>query len=315
VVRPHVTNAPPREGRPLAKPPVRKLAKDLGVDLHAIAPGSGEGGVITREDVRAAAEGAPAAAVAAPGREAADGVTGFRGRAPGDVIPISGIRKRIVQKMVESRTTIPEATTSVTVDCTATWELAEKLTESAQAEGHEVRITPFAVAARATLIALRRFPTLNATIDEEAGEIRLLEPIHLGVAVDTDRGLLVPVIKDAHTRTTLGLAQEMTRLVRAARDGSIAPGDLTGGTFTVNNYGALRNDWGDPIINYPEAGILGIGAMNERPWVVDGDLAVRRVVTLTIAFDHRICDGGEAGRFIAMVGDLVENPGRIILHA
>jgi 2-oxoisovalerate dehydrogenase E2 component (dihydrolipoyl transacylase) len=173
--------------------------------------------------------------------------------------------------MTTSRTEIPEATTSVTVDCTALWDAAERLTATAQAEGHDVRVTPFALAARAAVIALRRFPTLNATLDTDAGEIRLLEPIHLGVAVDTDRGLLVPVIDDAHRRTTLELSRELNRLVRAARDGDITPGELTGGTFTVNNYGALANDFGDPIINHPEAAILGVGAMNERPWVVDGE--------------------------------------------
>ncbi|MGH3442194.1 MAG: dihydrolipoamide acetyltransferase family protein, partial [Nitriliruptorales bacterium] len=229
--------------------------------------------------------------------------------------PVQGIRKRIVAKMVESRTKIPEATTEVTVDCTRTWDLAAELTDQAAAEGAEVRITPFALVARATVLALRRFPTLNATLDEDANEIRLLEPIHLGIAADTDRGLLVPVVKDAHQRSTLDLAREVNRVVRAARDGSIAPGDLTGGTFTVNNYGALGNDRGDPIINYPEAAILGVGAMNERPWVVAGELAVRRTVTLTIAFDHRVCDGGEAGRFVAYVGGLVEEPARILLHS
>jgi 2-oxoisovalerate dehydrogenase E2 component (dihydrolipoyl transacylase) len=229
--------------------------------------------------------------------------------------------------MTTSRTEIPEATTSVTVDCTELWDASDRLTQAAQDQGHEVRVTPFALVARAAVIALRRFPTLNATLDTDAGEIRLLEPIHLGVAVDTDRGLLVPVIDDAHRRTTLELSGELNRLALAARDGSITPGELTGGTFTVNNYGALGNDWGDPIINYPEAGILGVGAMNERPWVVDGEpggvgdsgpprvIAVRRIVTLTIAFDHRICDGGEAGRFVAYVGRLVEDPTQILLHA
>lgn len=304
--------------RPLAKPPVRKLAKDLGVDLATVAPGSGEGGVITREDVRAAAEGvAPAREAAPAARELeveAVGV-GFRGRRPGEVIPIQGIRKRIVAKMVESRTKIPEATTEVTVDCTRTWDLARDLTDQAAAEGSDVRITAFTLVARAAVLALRRFPTLNAILDEDANEIRLLEPIHLGIAVDTDRGLLVPVVKHAERRSTLELARELNRVVLAARDASIAPGDLTGGTFTVNNYGALGNDRGDPIINHPEAAILGVGAMNERPWVVDGELAVRRTVTLTVAFDHRICDGGEAGRFVAYVGALVEEPSRILLHA
>jgi 2-oxoisovalerate dehydrogenase E2 component (dihydrolipoyl transacylase) len=168
---------------------------------------------------------------------------------------------------------------------------------------------------RAAVLALRRFPTLNARIDREAGEIHLLEHVNLGFAADTDRGLMVPNIKDAHTRSTLQLAMELAELAGQARDGSIGPAALTGGTFTVNNYGAFGNDDGDPIINHPEGAILGIGAIRERPWVVDGALAVRRTATFTLAFDHRICDGGEAGRFVTYVADLCEDPSRMLLHS
>ena len=304
-------------GHVLAKPPVRKLAKDLGVDLASIGRGSGPDGTITRDDVQAAASGAgPARATAAPSQLATQPTgLGFRGREPGDVIPVQGIRKRIVARMTESRMRIPEATTSLVVDCTALWRIRKRLTEQAKAEGHDTSISPFALVARATVLALRRFPTLNAVLDEDAAEIRLHDHLNLGVAVDTDRGLMVPVIKNAHTLPTLELAREMQRLAVAARDGSITPGDLTGGTFTINNYGALGTDTGDPIINYPEAGILGVGTMNERPWVINGKVRVRRVVELTIAFDHRISDGGEAGRFVAYVGQLVSDPARILLHA
>ena len=303
--------------KPLAKPPIRRLAKDLAVDLADIAPGSGEGGIITREDVLIAAGGVAARNrdPTTPREREAEAIgLGFRGREPGDVIPVRGIRKRIMSKMVQSRTRIPEATTSLTVDCSRTWALAVELTNEARAEGRDIRITAFAVVLRATVLALRRFPTLNAILDEDAGEIRLLEPVHLGIAVDTDRGLLVPVIEDAHLKTTMELSQELSRLGRVAHDGSIGPSELTGGTFTVNNYGALGNDWGDPIINYPEAGILGVGAMNERPWVVDGQVVPRRTVTLTLAFDHRICDGGEAARCVGFLGRLVEDPARALLH-
>lgn len=314
--------------RPLAKPPVRKLARDLGVDLAAIAPGSGEGGVVTREDVHAAAQAAEAAPATPPrgapevtgeprpaALRAVEQPAGFRGRRPGQVIPVTGIRRRIADKMTAARREIPAASTSVTVDCTPTWELAGRLTDSAAAEGHDVRITPFAVVLRAATVGLRRFPTLNAVLDEDAGEIRLLEELHLGVAVDTDRGLLVAVIRDADRRSVLDLAREVTRLAGAARNGSVSPEELTGSTFTVNNYGALGNDFGDPIINHPEAGILGVGAMQRRPWVVDDRLAVRRTVTLTVAFDHRICDGGEAGRFVTYVGELISDPSRLLLSA
>jgi 2-oxoisovalerate dehydrogenase E2 component (dihydrolipoyl transacylase) len=321
--------------KPLAKPPVRKLAKDLGVELAAIAPGSGAGGVITRDDVHAAAAGraepAPAAPAAAetgagpqPTLTAAGAgekaVPGFRGRAPGEVEPIRGIRKRIVEKMELSRREIPEATCSRTADLTELWELRRTLTAQAVEDGFDVKITPFALVMRAAVLALRRFPTLNAAIDRDAGEIRLLEHINLGFAADTDRGLMVPNIKDAHTRSTLQLAIELAELARKARDGSVSPGDLTGGTFTVNNYGAFGNDDGDPIINHPEGAILGIGAIRKQPWVIehpDGsdEIAVRRVATFTLAFDHRICDGGEAGRFVTYVADLCEQPSRILLHS
>jgi 2-oxoisovalerate dehydrogenase E2 component (dihydrolipoyl transacylase) len=320
--------------KPLAKPPVRKLAKDLGVDLAAIAPGSGPGGVITRGDVHAAADGgaptadAPAAAPAAPAPTAAapapvlsaagageKAVPGFRGRQPGEVEQIRGIRKRIVEKMELSRSDIPEASCSTDADLTELWELRKRLTEQARDEGFDVKITPFALLMRATVLGLRRFPTLNARIDREAGEIELLEHINLGFAADTDRGLMVPNVKDAHTKSLLQLALELTDLAGQAREGSIGPAALTGGTFTVNNYGAFGNDDGNPIINHPESGILGIGVIRERPWVVDGEIVVRRVARLTLAFDHRICDGGEAGRFVTYVAQLLEDPSRILLHA
>jgi 2-oxoisovalerate dehydrogenase E2 component (dihydrolipoyl transacylase) len=316
--------------KPLAKPPVRKLAKDLGVDLAVIGSGSGPGGTITREDVQAAVgaepdqpTAAPASTTRAPAVPAAldsvgaseKPVPGFRGRAPGEVEQIRGIRKRIVEKMELSRRTIPEATCSTDADLTELWDLRKVLTEQARDEGYDVKVTPFAVVMRAAVMALRRFPTLNARIDREAGEIHLLEHVNLGFATDTDRGLMVPNIKDAHARSLVQLALELQDLAGQARDGSIGPGALTGGTFTVNNYGAFGNDDGDPIINHPEAAILGIGAIRERPWVVDGELAVRRVARFTLAFDHRVCDGGEAGRFVTYVARLCEQPSRILLHS
>jgi 2-oxoisovalerate dehydrogenase E2 component (dihydrolipoyl transacylase) len=334
------SSEPAAPARILAKPPVRKLAKDLGVDLAGIAPGSGPDGVITREDVRAAADGAPAAAseatpsgdgavpVAAPPSDRGAGVVaGFRGRTPGDVEPVAGIRKRIVEKMETSRRSIPEATCSRWADVTDLWHLRRELTAAAAADGHDIKVTPFAVVLRAVVVALRRFPTLNASMvgreGGDPGEIHLHEAINLGFAADTDRGLVVPVIRDAHRLTTLQIAAELNRLANAARDGKLTPAEMTGGTFTVSNYGAFGNDDGDPVINHPEGGLLGVGAMRERPWVVPGDgpggeggtLAVRRTCKLTLAFDHRLSDGGEAGRFVTYVADLCEQPARLLLHA
>ena len=332
----------------LAKPPVRKLAKDLGVDLASLAPGSGDRGIITRDDVRAAAarrmvdEQAPApqrdAAPADTGAPSGGGTTrrssviealvgtdapsgaekpvpGFRGRTPGEVEKVAGIRKRIIAKMESSRRDIPHALCSRDADLTALWELRTDLTEQAAAQGLDVRISPTALVMRATVLALRRFPTLNAVYDQDAGEIRLLEHIHLGCAVDTDRGLMVPNVKDAHARSLVQIAAETAALAAACRDGSVTPGQLTGGTFTVDNYGSFGNDDGNPIINAPEVGILGVGAIRERPWVVGGQVVPRRVARFTLAFDHRVCDGGEAGRFVTYVAQLCERPSRMLLHA
>jgi 2-oxoisovalerate dehydrogenase E2 component (dihydrolipoyl transacylase) len=340
---PAASDAP---ARVLAKPPVRKLAKDLGVDLADLAPGSGADGVITREDVRAAADGSAAAPsptsepAAAPSQPAATAaataeapatwasggekpVPGFRGRTPGEVEKVAGIRKRIIEKMEQSRREIPEALCSREADLTELWELRHVLTAQARADGFDTKITPFALICRATVLALRRFPTLNARIDrpsqrssgsDDAGEIRLLEHINLGVAVDTDRGLIVPNIKDAHAKSTLQLALETVELAGKCRDATATPRELTGGTFTVDNYGFFGNDDGNPIINHPEVGILGVGAIREKPWVHDGEVKVRRVARFTLAFDHRVCDGGEAGRFVTYVADLCEQPARLLLH-
>jgi pyruvate dehydrogenase E2 component (dihydrolipoamide acetyltransferase) len=306
--------------KPLAKPPARRLAKDLGIELTSVGPGTGPEGAITREDVeRVAASRRPPitevnGAFPGPRTSVEKAVPGFRGRYPGEVEKVRGIRKRIITQLERSRRDIPHAQCSRDADVTELWRLREVLTASAAADGYPVKITPMAIMCRAVLTALRRFPTLNARYDPDAGEIRLLEPINLGIAVDTERGLMVPNIKDAHRLTTLQLAEQTAELAQRCRAGAATPRDLTGGTFTVDNYGWFGTDSGDPIINAPEAGILGIGTIRERPWVVDGGLAVRRVVTFTLAFDHRVCDGGEAGRFVTYLSELCEEPARILVH-
>lgn len=334
--------APTAAARPLAKPPVRLLARELGIDLAELAPGSGPQGSITREDLRAhqqrrqpaapaagTAEATTPAPVPAPTPAAASplgaasvpattSVPGFRGRQPGEVEAVRGIRRRIVDKMEVSRREIPSASCSRDADLTEAWELRHDLTALAREQGLDVKITPLALVLRAVVVALRRFPTLNARMHDRGpegdGEIRLLEPIHLGVATDTDRGLVVPVIHDAHQRSLVDLAAHTAMLAGKAREGTITPGELTGGTFTVNNYGPFGIDAGEPIINHPEGAILGIGAIRERPWVVDGELTIRRIARFTLVFDHRLSDGGEAGRFVSEVVELCERPGRLLLH-
>ena len=290
-------SAPPHlPGRPLAKPPVRKLAKDLGVDLAAIE-GSGPGGTITREDVRGAAGQVTTAGVG----------DGHGGAGATERIPLRGVRKRIADRMTTSRREIPEATTWVDCDATRLMELRAELNASS-----EVRVSPLAIILRACVAGLKEHPELNARLDADAGEIVLQEAVHLGVAVHTERGLVVPVIRDAHRRSTLEIAAELARLAAGARDGSLQPGELQGSTFTVSNYGAFGVDGGNPVINHPNAAILGTGRISARPWVVDGVVAARQVMQLAVAFDHRICDGGEAAGFLRFVADCVERPARLL---
>lgn len=288
-------DVPMSEGKPLAKPPVRKLAKDLGVDLAAVPPSSPEG-IITREDVQAFAGGAQATQAPAAGGDRTER------------IPLRGVRKAIAERMATSRREIPEATTSVDCDATPLMELREELNASQS----DVRVSALAIILRACVAGLGQFPDVNARLDTEREEIVRQHFVHLGVAAQTDRGLLVPVIADADRRSTLGIAAELNRLAAAARDGSVGPSELTGGTFTVSNYGSFGVDGGNPVINHPEAAILGVGRIVDKPWVVDGALAVRSVATLTIAFDHRICDGGEAAGFLRFVADCVERPARLL---
>lgn len=304
-------------GRPLAKPPVRKLAKDLGVDLTAVA-GSGPDGIVTRDDVEAYAE-SPSAAPQAPPHAAPQApphgprgvISGAPSRTAGAAetrIPVRGVRKRIAERMTTSRREIPEATTWVDADATALMAVREEL-NAAQAE---VRVSPLAIVLRAVVAGLGRFPEVNARLDTEANEIVLLHAVHLGVAAATDRGLVVPVIRDAHARSTLEIAAELARLAQGARAGTLKPDELVGGTFTVSNYGAFGVDGGSAVINHPEAAILGVGRIVDRPWVHEGQVAVRKVMQLSIAFDHRICDGSEAAGFLRFVADCVERPGVLL---
>ena len=276
---------------PLAKPPVRKLARDLGVDLHALT-GSGAGGVITRDDVRAAAAPAHGAAGAAPGtrREA-----------------IRGVRRATAAAMVASAFTAPHVTEFLAVDVTATMALRTRL--RASREHADVPLSPLAFVAKAVCLALQRTPVLNARWDEPAGEIVYHDRVRLGIAAATPRGLIVPTIRDADTLPLPELALALDELATTARAGRTAPADLTGGTFTITNVGVFGVDSGTPILNPGEAGILAVGAIKEAPWVVDGALAVRTVCQLALSFDHRLVDGEQGSRFLADVGALLTDPG------
>jgi 2-oxoisovalerate dehydrogenase E2 component (dihydrolipoyl transacylase) len=286
--------------KPLAAPPVRKLALDLGVDLSALAPGSGPDGLITRGDVRRAAAGVVATA---PG-SAPD-----RGSAPTDeTVPVVGIRARIAQNVATSRATIPDATCSVVVDCRRLLQLRDTLRTALERRGDPTVVTPFALVCRMLVDALGTNPELNATWVDDGPAIRLHRHLHLGIGTATERGLLVPVVRDADRLSTRELAAAITRLAEGARTGRLSPAELTGSTFTVSNFGALGLDEGIPVINHPEAGILGVGAIKERPHVVDGAVVACPTTTLTLAFDHRVADGAEAGRLLSTLRDLIEAP-------
>ncbi len=276
---------------PLAKPPVRKLAKDLGVDLRSLT-GSGTGGVITREDVSAAA-----GATSAPARSAG----GVRRE------PIRGVRRATAAAMVSSAFTAPHVTEFLAVDVTATMDLRERL--RASREYTDISLTPLAFVAKAVCLAARRTPEINASWDEAAGEIVYYDRVQLGIAAATPRGLIVPKVRDADTLSLRELATALGELTATARAGRTPPSDLVGGTFTITNVGVFGVDTGTPIINPGEAAILAVGAIKPMPWVVDGELAVRTVCQLALSFDHRLVDGAQGSRFLADVGALLTDPG------
>lgn len=300
-----VTSVPTStSSRSLAAPPVRKLARDRGIDLAALAPGSGPNGIITRADVEQVdrAEQAVSWHVARPPHAS-------------QVIPVHGVRARIAEHMTRSRSTIPDAGCSVVADCSRLLAVRALLrSEAAERAGADV-LTPFSLIVRLLTIALGDFPILNSTFDEAAAEIRVHGAVNVGIATDTPRGLLVPVVHDAHQLSTLELAVEMRRLVGAARDGALGPSDLVGSTFTVSNFGSFGLDEGYPVINHPEAAILGIGAIKERPMVVAGEVVARPTANLTCSFDHRVCDGAAAGSFLGRLRDLIDTPEQLLLDS
>ncbi|MER7924126.1 dihydrolipoamide acetyltransferase family protein [Streptomyces sp. NPDC096057] len=303
---------------PVISPLVRRLARENGLELRKLT-GSGRDGLILRADVEQALRAAaaqeaiaqeatllppatlpdPTARPTAPAPETAptlptDGVTRT---------PLRGIRGTVADKLSRSRREIPDATCWVDADAT---ELMRARAAMNTAGGPKISV--LALLARICTAALARFPELNSSVDMEAREIVRFDRVHLGFAAQTERGLVVPVVRDAQARDAEALSAEFARLTEAARSGALTPGDLTGGTFTLNNYGVFGVDGSTPIINHPEAAMLGVGRIVAKPWVHEGELAVRQVVQLSLTFDHRVCDGGTAGGFLRYVADCVEQP-------
>ncbi len=293
--------------RALAKPPVRKLAKDLGVDLGAI---DCAGAVITRADVEAFANGAGAALVEAEpagqqsAQSAARGAAGMEDRR----VPIKGVRKMTAEAMVSSAFTAPHVTEWVTLDVTPTMELVKRL--KADKVFADVKVSPLLVVAKAVCLAMRRTPELNSTWDAAAQEIVFMGSVSLGIAAATPRGLVVPNIVGAESMSMHDLAVALGELIEVARAGKTQPAQMSGGSFTITNIGVFGIDAGTPILNPGEAGILAVGAINKRPWVDEsGQIVARDVTTLALSFDHRVVDGEQGSRFLADVASILREPG------
>ncbi|WP_396644373.1 dihydrolipoamide acetyltransferase family protein [Microbacterium sp.] len=305
----------------VAKPPIRKLARDLGVDLSAVTP-SGPAGEVTREDVVKHAEQAsvfrnietpewgavreetipvPPPAAPAPVDDARE-----------ESIPVRGVRKATANAMTSSAYSAPHVSVWVDVDASRTMELVKRL--KASPDFADVKISPLLIMARAVIWALRRTPMINAAwVDGDDGaQIRMRHYVNLGIAAATPRGLLVPNIKDAQAMNTRELAKALENLTLTAREGKTSPADQTGGTFTITNIGVFGVDAGTPIINPGEAGIIALGAIRQKPWVVDGEVRPRWVTTVSGSFDHRVVDGDGISRFIADVASVLEEPALLL---
>src|SRR6478609_8639707 len=305
---PQAEPASPERARALAKPPVRKLAKDLGVDLGSVTA-TGANGTVTRADVESAAAGG--ASSAAPSTPAS-----VRSGEREERLPIKGVRKMTAQAMVASAFTAPHVTEWVTVDVSATMELVDRLKKDK--EFRDVKVTPLLVLARAMCLAVRRNPGVNASWDESAQEIVLKHYVNLGIAAATPRGLVVPNVKDAHAMTMRELAEAIGALTATAREGRTQPADMAGGTLTITNVGVFGVDAGTPILNPGEAAILAFGTVARRPWVVtaaDGSESIepRWVTTLALSFDHRLVDGELGSRYLADVAAILADPSRALV--
>ncbi|HLO09235.1 MAG TPA: dihydrolipoamide acetyltransferase family protein [Desulfobacteria bacterium] len=277
-------------GEVLATPVVRKLAKDLGVVLGAV-PGSGPGGRITEEDVRQAA-----------GSKAPTGIP--PDSASEERVPFKGRRRMIARKMVAAKTRVPHALLVDEADVTGLLAERAKLREIGEREGVRITILPFIM--KAVAGALQRHPALNASLDEDREEIVLKKRVDVGMAVDAEDGLVVPVVRNADAKSVIELAREIERLSAAAREGTLAPGDLAGGTFTISSVGSIGGLFSYPVINVPEAAILAAHKIVTRPVVRDGEIVPREMMYLSLSFDHRIVDGGEATRFLNEVVGRIE---------
>jgi pyruvate dehydrogenase E2 component (dihydrolipoamide acetyltransferase) len=290
----------------LAKPPVRKLARDLGVDLHVIS-GTGPNSTVSRDDVHAAVAGTASSPrlSAVPERR-----TDFDPATREQRIPIKGVRKATASAMVASAFTAPHVTEFITVDVTPMMDLADRLRSHPDFEG--VRVSPLLLVARALLLGVSHFPMINSTWDEAAQEIVVKDYVNLGIAAATPRGLIVPNVKDAGVLSLVDLARELDALISVAREGKTQPATMQHGTITITNVGVFGVDGGTPILNPGESAILCFGAVRDQPWVHEGQIAIRKVTQLALSFDHRIVDGQLGSQFLADVAGMLADPWRMV---
>ncbi len=299
-------------GLVLAKPPVRRLARDLGVDLATVT-GTGPLGSITRDDVHQAAVGAATVAEPAPAAvpAAATAPAAVFDASREQRVPVKGVRKLTAENMVASAFTAPHVTEFLTVDVTRSMKALERL--RTRPEWRDARVSPLLLVAKAVLMAVRRHPMVNSTWSAETNEIVVKEYVNLGIAAATDRGLIVPNVKDAGRLSLRELADALTGLVQTAKAGRTSPADMSGGTFTITNVGVFGVDTGTPILPPGEAAILAFGAVREMPWVHKGKVRPRQVTTLGLSFDHRIVDGELGSKFLRDVGAFLTDPEAALL--
>ncbi|WP_342447046.1 dihydrolipoamide acetyltransferase family protein [Ornithinimicrobium sp. CNJ-824] len=308
------TSSDGRRAVRVISPLVRRLATEWGIDVRSVQPGPT--GVVRRADLEAARAARSTATVEPPTTGTAAAHTAAVETAPADRrgqradqrVPFQGVHRIMVDRLTTSRREIPDATTWVDVDATRLMKLKDGLREARP----DARIGVLPLLARIVVAGLARHPELNASVDVEAGEIVQHGQVNLGFAAQSPRGLVVPVVHGAGTMSTAELASALRELTGLAREGRLSPAQMSGGTFTLNNYGVYGVDGSTPIINHPEAGMLGVGRIVEKPWAHKGRVRLRQVTQLSFTFDHRVCDGGTAGGFLRYVADCVERPGTLL---
>jgi len=291
-----------------ATPAVRALAKELGVEINKVK-GTGPEERVLEKDIRQAADAKekPVEEVKRPTKVKKYDLYGYVDR-----IPLRGVRRSIAKAMVKSKYTAPHVSAMDEADVTELWKIREKEKKAAEVKGIKLTILPFII--KAVIAGLSEHPFLNASLDDENEEIILKKYFNIGVATDTPEGLMVPVVKNAKEKSILQLANELTQLTEKARNRTIDLADMKGGTFTITNYGAIGGIFGTPIINYPEVAILGVGKIKDMPVVRKGEIEIRKILNLSLSFDHRVVDGAEAARFLNTVISHLEDPDLILLE-